>query len=82
MIEIILSVAILILAIPTGYLIAYLTKDELKQGKNWFRLLLILSLIVGLGAYFFGNNLIALTCGFVFIMSLISFIRSNAKKLK
>ena len=76
----IILVIILLLAIPTGYLIAYLARDELKQGKSWFRILIISSIIIGIGAYFFGNNVIAFTCGFIFIISLVSLLKSYDKK--
>lgn len=78
--NIILNVAILILAIPVGFLIAWMGRDELKQGRKYFRILLIASLIIGAYGFFFGKNYVSLTMGFVFIVSIISLIKSKDKK--
>jgi len=51
MIQVILHILILILGIPVGLLLKYLTRDEQKQGKKWFFVLLtalIILLIVNL----------------------------------
>ena len=48
----ILEVLILILAIPTGFLIAWMAKDELIDGQKWFRALIILGLLGGMLFYF------------------------------
>ena len=72
----IIEIIILILALPAGYLIAWMAKDELKNGRKWFRILIILSIIGSIGAYLYGYNAIAFTMVFIFIVSLISFVRS------
>ena len=41
-----LASIILLLAVPFGYLIRYFTKDELKIGKLYFKVLVIISLII------------------------------------
>lgn len=69
------QILVLLLAIPTGYLIAYLTKDELKQGKEWFRWIMIISFLLTLLFYFIGMNVEALTCGFILIVTTISFLK-------
>ena len=71
MIEIIL----LILAVPVGYLISNMAKDELKSGKKWFRILIIASILGAIGFYLYGNKTIAFTMIFIFIVGFISFIR-------
>ncbi|MBS3091039.1 hypothetical protein J4217_01150 [Candidatus Pacearchaeota archaeon] len=75
------NIIFLVLAIPIGYLIAYWCKDELVDGRKWFRILIIVSIIGALGFYLFGFSYISLTFGFILIVSLISLIKSNDKGL-
>jgi hypothetical protein len=35
-------------AFPVGFFLAYLTKDELKSGKKWFKLFSIVSLVISI----------------------------------
>jgi len=74
----IIELVLLIFAIPTGFLIAWLTKSELKDGKKGFRFLAIISIALGCFFWTYGFNYIALTCIFIAVVSLISlFSRSN-----
>ena len=70
----------MILGIPTGYLISWLARDELKDGRKWFRILIILAVIIGGWFALTGNYVIALTSGFIFIVSIISYMKSYDKK--
>lgn len=45
MIEVIIGIIILVLGIPIGNFLANQTKEELKQGQKWFKLIIILCLI-------------------------------------
>ena len=75
-----LEIIILLLAIPSGFLIAWLARDELVQGKPWFRILIIISILVGIWFWLTGHTYIAWTAGFVLIVSLIALIKSEDKK--
>ena len=75
------EILVLILSIPTGYLIAWLAQDELKEGRKYFRILMIVSLLVGILFWLLGERYIIYTSGFVFIVSLISFMKSNKRKV-
>ncbi len=46
-IKILIGIAVLLIGIPLGSWLAHLTKDELKSGQKWFRLIIILA---GIGA--------------------------------
>jgi len=72
----IIEIILLILGIPVGLLIAWMCKDELKQGFRWFRMLVILSLVLALFFWIYGIGYIALTCAFIAIVSLISVIKA------
>lgn len=71
------EIIILALAFPVGYLIAWLGSDELKDGKKWFRVLIIGSLLLGLWFYLTGSVMESWTMGFVFVVSLVSFVKSG-----
>ncbi len=70
---------ILALAFPVGFLLAYLTGDELLAGRKYFKLLAILSLIgIGVSALL-GIEYIAYTFAFITIVAGISHIKSFDK---
>ena len=43
--NLIIGFVLLVLGIPIGNVLAKMTKEELKSGKKWFKLLIMLSLI-------------------------------------
>jgi hypothetical protein len=42
------EILILVLAIPVGYLLSWMARDELTQGRKWFKVIIVLSLILNL----------------------------------
>ncbi|MBU3907259.1 MAG: hypothetical protein KKA64_03335, partial [Nanoarchaeota archaeon] len=40
-----IGIIVLVLGIPIGKFLAKVTREELKQGKKWFRWIIIISLI-------------------------------------
>lgn len=76
----VLNILILVLAIPIGLLIAKMARDELVQGKPWFRILIIASIIAGIWFYLTGQTYITWTAGFAFVVALISLIKAEDKK--
>jgi len=72
----IIEIGLLMLAIPIGYLIAWMARDELVSGRKWFRALIILGVIIGGWFYLVGNNAIALTGVFISIVSFVSYWKS------
>jgi hypothetical protein len=71
-----LEIIILLLAIPTGLLIAHLTKDELKTGKKYFKIIIIASLLAAIWFYLTKNIPEALTSTFITLATFISFLKS------
>lgn len=63
--NLLLGVVLLVLGIPIGSLLARVTKEELKQGKKWFKLLIIISLTGAVIFLILGND--ALLFGLLFI---------------
>lgn len=45
MIEYVIGVIFLVLGIPIGNLLAKYTKEELRQGQKWFKLIIVLCLL-------------------------------------
>jgi len=83
MIKELLTTIVLISAFPLGYLLAYLTGDELVDGRKYFILLFVFSLIASLIVAFlnFSSKLaVILTLFFIAIVSLISAWKSYDKK--
>lgn len=70
----------LVVAIVAGYLIAYLSRDELVQGRKWFQRLAITFFVVGIGFSIFGFDVEAMVCSFIVIVSWISYIKSKDNK--
>jgi hypothetical protein len=60
-----IGIAVLALGIPLGNLLAKATKDEIKAGKKWFKLIILFSLIGAVVFLFLGND--PLLFGFLFI---------------
>ena len=63
--NILIGTFILILGIPIGNLLAKYTKEELKDGKKWFNLLIFIGLIGGITGLIIRND--ALMFSFLFI---------------
>ena len=74
------EIIILLLAIPTGYLIAWLASDELVAGRKWFKALIIFSFLSGFIFYFMDEIYITLTNVFIIVVAFISLMKSYDKK--
>jgi hypothetical protein len=74
--RIIIGIIALFLAVPAGNYLAAKTREELKAGRKWFKLVIIASLICSVVSAITGND--ALLFSFLFIALVTS--RSLAKK--
>ncbi|HUS50915.1 MAG TPA: hypothetical protein VMZ91_12175 [Candidatus Paceibacterota bacterium] len=76
-----LYAVILLLGIPVGYLLAYLTRDELVSGRKWFKMISVISFILAIILLIFYRNLaVILTLAYICITSLISLYKSYDKR--
>jgi len=75
-IKIFIGILFLLLGIPIGSYLAKRTKEELKSGKKWFRLIIIVSLIGGVIGLIIGNDILF----FSFLFIAIDTSRSLRKK--
>jgi len=75
-----LTIIILALAIPAGYLIAWLARDELVIGRKWLKILILISAFL-FGFFLLGEQrYVAWTGLFILVVSFISLIKSFDKK--
>ncbi len=75
-----IEIIILILGIPVGYLISWLAKDELIEGRKWFKIVIIASFILGVWFFLTDSVAIAFTLFFICIFSFVSYHKSFDKK--
>jgi len=80
--KILIGIIILILGFPIGNLLARYTQEELKSGKIWFQLLIILSLIGAILSLIFKQDAILFTCLFIAIVTSRSLVIPKVKKKK
>jgi hypothetical protein len=69
---------ILLLAIPTGLVIAKLAHDELIQGYIYIKTLMIVSFALAI-VFSFYEKIITISLGFISIVSYISVIKRHDK---
>ena len=63
------GIIILFLGIPIGNYLAKETKEELKVGQFWFKLIILLSLVGVLISLFFKNDILLFTFAFIAIVT-------------
>ncbi len=68
-ISLLIGIAILLLGIPIGNYLAKQTREELKSGQRWFKLIIIISLIGGLIGLIIGDDALLFTFFFIAIVT-------------
>ena len=68
-IKIIIGTLVLALGIPLGNLLARFTKEELKTGQKWFRLIIVLSLIGATAGLIVRNDFLLFSFLFITIVT-------------
>lgn len=76
----IVEIIVLLLSIPIGFLIAWFARDELKSLRKWIRALVIVSIIGMVFGWFSEEYYLVWTFAFIFVVSIISSIKSNDEK--
>jgi hypothetical protein len=67
--KLLIGIAVLLLGIPIGNILAKNTKEELKGGRGWFLLLIALSLIGAIINLIFLNDALLFTFLFIAIVT-------------
>ncbi len=73
-----IEIIILLLAFPIGYLISWMAREELVQGKKWFKILIAISFFVGIFSLIYNLREIFYTSIFMIIVAGIS-LRKGSK---
>ncbi len=68
-IKLLIGIGVLILGFFIGNFLAAKTKEELKSGQKWFRIIVILSLIGGLIGLIVGNDVLFFSFSFIAIVT-------------
>jgi len=67
--KILIGIGVLILGIPIGNILARFTKEELKAGKKWFKIIIILSLVGGFVGLIIGNDVLLFSLFFIAVVT-------------
>jgi uncharacterized membrane protein YhaH (DUF805 family) len=78
--KLLIGIVILLLAIPIGNILTKNTKEELKDGRKWFLLLIIFSLIGAVLNLIFLNDVLLFTFLFIAIVTSRGLMRKGKKK--
>ena len=75
--QILLLTLVALMGIPAGFILKYFTKEEMKPGKKWFRIISMASLAILLGLVVTGeNNPLYLTAfSFIFFISAVPLLK-------
>jgi hypothetical protein len=76
MLKILIGLVILVLGIPIGSYLAKITKEELKKGQKWFKLIIIICLIGAIISLILSNDIL------LFIFLFIAIVTSGSLKRK
>jgi len=75
--KLIIGTIVIFLGIPIGNFLASMTKEELKSGQVWFRIITILSLIIGIIGLIIKNDLVLFSFFFIAIVTSRSLIKNK-----
>lgn len=67
--KLLIGILVLILGFPLGIFLAKQTKEELKSGQKWFRLIILVSLIGGFVGLIIGNDVLMFSLFFIAIVT-------------
>ena len=76
------GIFVLLLGIPIGTLLANLTKEELKDGQKWFKLIILISLIGAIISLFLRNDYLLFSFLFIAVATSRSLKLKNKRKNK
>ncbi len=75
-----LEIIILLLAIPAGLIVAWYSRDELIQGRPWFKMIIIVSVVGVSWFWLLGKSVVSWGFGFILLFTLVNLVKSNNKK--
>ena len=69
LIKLVIGILFLALGIPIGNFLAKITKEELKSGKRWFKLIILSSLIFGVAGFILRNDFLLFAMFFIALVT-------------
>ena len=76
-IKLILGTLFLLLGIPIGNYLAKITKEELRDGQKWFKLIILVCLVGAVLSLIFANDFLLFTFSFIALVTSRSLKRSK-----
>lgn len=73
--QIVIIIALFVFYLALGYLLSYLARDELKQGRKWFMALTIVGLVAGIIFIIFGEKNIGINCLGIALTGFVSYTK-------
>ncbi|MCH8945421.1 MAG: hypothetical protein IIA85_00665 [Nanoarchaeota archaeon] len=67
--RIFIGIAVLLFGVPIGSYLAKLTKEELKQGQKWFKLIIIFSFLGSIVSLILKNDILFFSFLFIIIVT-------------
>ena len=67
--KLLIGIGILALGVPIGMLLVKKTKEELKSGRKWFKVIVILSAFGGLLGLVLGNDALMFSLLFIAVVT-------------
>jgi hypothetical protein len=67
--KLLIGIGVLILGIPIGIILAKKTKEELKEGRKWFKVIVLISSFGGLLGLVLGNDALMFSLLFIAVVT-------------
>ena len=69
LVKLVIGILFLALGIPIGNFLAKITKEELKSGRKWFKLIVIIGLIFGVIGLLIQNDVLMFSLFFIVLVT-------------
>jgi len=76
LIQIAIGILVLLTGFPIGSYLAKETKEELKSGKKWFKLIIVICLICAIVSLVLGNDVLLFSFLFISIVTSRSLVKN------
>lgn len=80
--KLLIGLVFLVIGIPVGDFLNRLTKDEQKAGQKWFKILIAVSIAIGLYGLIVQDDTILFTFFFIAIVTSRSLVVNPKKRIK
>ncbi|HEA46318.1 MAG TPA: hypothetical protein ENH99_00880 [Candidatus Pacearchaeota archaeon] len=76
-INLLIGIVVLVLGFPLGHYLAKYTKEEIKSGRKWFKLLIVLSFVGAIAGLIFRDDAVLFSFLFIVIVTIRSLKRGK-----